>query len=531
MRRGNLLQFRSLPFGGLSIRQKLLLVITGLLSLSAVLSLLLHLDASQKASRKYEVAVEEIVERLSESGLISTTTAAGSGLPSSESLSPIDGSGSSLGAGSLGSGMGDQELSSDVFVPTVHHGPEGMTVTLEHRLDEISVFDDPVPVDPLDTQAVIPPPKSRVIAELRDPIEATREESLPREIGIAGAVLLVGFVLTWLVASRLTRPIKTLRSKMDAVARGELDEVSSSRSGSASKSSSRDELSQMTTAFDTMVESLREKRAIEKKIFQAERLSALGDLAAGVAHDVRNPLNTIGLSLSHLRDQCSPSDVERRESFERILDDVKGELGRLNDLVHNFLSLARDGGSDGQEGTETCELRLLVDECLRLVRKQAQSQDIVLREYLTDVGTLEVNSLELRRAVTNVVLNALQALESGGDIVVRLSSCAGGVVLEISDNGRGMTADELDKAFLPYYTTRPEGTGLGLPLARGVVEAHGGTLTIRSESGRGTTVEIILPRARPASAKPAPQSHSSASQRPSAARGEFTTSAIDEESR
>ncbi len=338
---------------------------------------------------------------------------------------------------------------------------------------------------------VIPPARieSVLVDDLRDPLEAVRKESLPRELLIAGSVFLVGLAMVWLLAGRLTGPITDLTRKMERVRKGDLKV--------RVRPTTEDEVGQMASTFNSMVESLRDKRELEQKIFQTERLSAMGTLAAGVAHDIRNPLNTVGLTLAHLGERYAPSDPRERERFCRYMDDVRTELGRLNQRVRDFLSMAHpDRGEIVQ-----CELDDLVTECLRLFRKEAESMGVTVEANLDSVEPVRLNPQQFRGALTNVVLNALRAMEaSGGELKVSLFSRWGEngrvpgseIVLRIADNGCGIAPADLDKIFLPYFTTREDGTGLGLPIARSVVEASGGRLEVESRAGEGTQVDIIF---------------------------------------
>jgi len=261
-----------------------------------------------------------------------------------------------------------------------------------------------------------------------------------------------------------------------------------------------DEVREMSLAFNSMVDSLREKREIEQSMFRAERLTAMGNLAAGVAHDIRNPLNTIGLTLGHLRDQYAPGEGGQREGFLRHVDDMKNELGRLNELVKNFLSLAQPDRGENV----SCDLREIVEDCLRLFSKEAESQGVKIENRLEETKPLLLNPRQIRGAVTNILINALRSMEAeGGRLIVSLSrrseggdageSPKGEILLHIADTGCGIEPENLEKIFLPYFTTRADGTGLGLPVARSAVEAAGGRIEVRSRPGEGTEVDLVFP--------------------------------------
>ena len=465
----------------LSIRTKLLLVMTGLLVVSTGLSFLLHLREGRRIRGELESVVQEVVERL-----IDETRPGGF-------LSP--------------SGRLAWEM--ERLIADYDFGPQ-WSVRLQRRPDSSWFEDGPLAFSMRDD--VIPPAslETVLVEDLRDPIEAARKESLPRELLIAGSVLLVGLGLCGLIAARLTGPVKDLTRRMELVAGGDLPAQRGERPDPGAASAhdpTRDEIRQMSLAFSTMVERLREKRELEKKMFQAERLSAMGNLAAGVAHDIRNPLNTIGLNLEHLGDRFAPADPVERRRFLSHMDDIKGELRRLNELVRSFLSLARPDRGE----KVACDLRDLTRDTLRLFRKEAESRGVRVTMDLEDVGPLGIDPQQIRGALTNLVLNGLGAMhddEAGGELRVELfrrpraEHPAGGdakdrggdeVVLRIADTGPGIEPEHLEKVFLPYFTTREDGTGLGLPIARRAVEANGGRIDLRSRPGEGTKVDVVLP--------------------------------------
>jgi signal transduction histidine kinase len=480
----------------MSIRTKLLLVITALLGLSVLLSFVLHRAESERIRDELHRVVNSVFDNLKGER---TADAGGSEPPVAQG--PLE-----IGGRELVFGPTDDGLR----VRLLRSGREGLTLLLETSAYPGASFDELHDLEALEPTSVLPARSvDRVRMELQDPIDAARRRSLPREVVISGAVLLVGLALTWLVAGRLSRPLRELRGKMEAVAGGDLDRVELPRA----EAPGRDELRQMDAAFRAMVEGLREKRDLETKVFQTERLAALGNLAAGVAHDIRNPLNTIGLTLAHLREKYLPSDPALRSGFLRHLDDLKGELERLNALVRSFLSLAHPDRAE----KHPCRLRELVEETLSLFRKEAESKGVEVVADLDDVGPLLLSPAQVRRAFTNVLVNALQALApSGGRVVVGLwrtsplrgdgdavpSIAEGGeAVLSVADDGPGISPEHLDKVFLPYFTTRSEGTGLGLPIAKGAVEANGGRIELRrgfrGDGSRGTTVEIAFPLPMP----------------------------------
>ena len=446
---------------------------TGLLVGSTALSVFLHLRESDRFHTAFEEAVRKIVQAVAREHA----------------------------PGGVFGPRSNPLIELEQFVPRYEFGPNGVSIRLEKRT---YLLDDPQLFPEVD---VIPP--EAIEATLLDnflvPSQVARNESVPRAMLIASAVILAGVGVVGLLVGRMTRPVHRLTERMELVAAGDL----TARMDSPDRPG-RDEFDKMAVAFNSMLESLREKRELERQIFRAERLSSMGTLAAGVAHDIRNPLNTIGLTLGHLGEQFAPEGEEHRRRFQAHLDDVRGELDRLNDLVKDFLSLAHP---DRGEKTP-CDLAELVEDTTRLFRKEAESKDVAVELDLADVPPVVVHPQQIRGAITNVVVNALASMEeSGGHLQVGLAvRTAGGVssysalassdqarevVLSVRDTGVGIEPEDLERVFLPYFTTREDGTGLGLPVARTAVEANGGRLEITSRAGAGTTVELIFDEATP----------------------------------
>jgi two-component system sensor histidine kinase HydH len=232
-------------------------------------------------------------------------------------------------------------------------------------------------------------------------------------------------------------------------------------------------------------------RKMEKEVKQKERLSLLGDTAASVAHEVRNPLNAISMAAQRLEaEYASMKGMEDAKKFSRILRD---EVGRLDGIVGQFLSLARPS----EVKLEQADLNRLVEETVTLVSEEADSISVKVETHLGEIPEVMLDHDEMKKAVINILRNALEATGEGG--AVRVSTIYDGnfVALEITDSGKGMSQEEMSSAFQPYFTTKKGGTGLGLSIAQRVVADHGGRIDVESSPGRGTIFTILL---RPPSA-------------------------------
>jgi len=300
-------------------------------------------------------------------------------------------------------------------------------------------------------------------------------------------VFLIGIALAWFLGVRVTRPVDEVVHGFQRLAEGEFDARVPERPG--------EEFGHLGRQFNAMVERLTEGRELERELSQRERIQHMGDLAAGVAHDVRNPLNAIHLNIGQIRDEFVPAEERSRERFLRFTSDVQREVERLNQLVTNFLSLARPAAREA----EPVDPNELADELFRLLRKEATGREVELALELSEgLPPCSWNRQEMKSAFLNIAINALQALaEKGGHLVISTARRTGRhgeeLVVAFSDDGPGIPPEDLERVFVPYYTTRMGGTGLGMAIARRTAERHGGRLELRSAVGEGTTVSFLFP--------------------------------------
>jgi signal transduction histidine kinase len=228
---------------------------------------------------------------------------------------------------------------------------------------------------------------------------------------------------------------------------------------------------------------------------RAETYAEFAALVGGLAHEIRNPLSTIRLNMELLAEDFETTDPEsptkqRDRRAKAKIDLVRQECDRLQKLLGDFLDFARQESLTPEPGSLNVEVEQLLD----FFAPQARDGGVEIVRYLDpELPTVRLDRETFRSAVLNLLLNAVQALEGGGQLVVRTRPSGLGVVLELIDTGPGMDAETLAKVFRAFYTTKQGGSGLGLPTARKIVEAHGGTIDIESAPGRGTKVTIWLP--------------------------------------
>jgi signal transduction histidine kinase len=217
-------------------------------------------------------------------------------------------------------------------------------------------------------------------------------------------------------------------------------------------------------------------------------------LAAGVAHEVRNPLNSVQINLSILEQELTELVADRQAHVFAVLAKIAGEIKRLDDFVAEFLRFARPP----RLNAEWLPVRPLLTDLATFISPECSKKGVALDLDLGGPEAAWVDGFQLKQSVLNLVLNGLQATPAGGHVVVRTSGDERCLVVAVSDDGEGMSPEAAEKAFTPFFTTRPEGTGLGLPLVRRIVEQHGGSVAIASAPGRGTTVTLAFPApARP----------------------------------
>lgn len=231
------------------------------------------------------------------------------------------------------------------------------------------------------------------------------------------------------------------------------------------------------------------ERAVATQEAEARHWQAIGEMAATVAHEVRNPLNTIGMAAQRLEREFEISE-EDQEDFEELTSVMKSEADRVGVVVKEFLELGRPLNLDLKSlpGGEA------VLEAARPLQLRAEQEDKHLIVECDYDGDLRVDKHRLAQIVGNLVGNALDAVEKGGTVKVCLDTLGDDVRLLVEDDGEGMGAETLERVQQPFVTMKVRGTGLGLPLSRRLVEAHGGRLVFSSTSGEGTRAEVLLPR-------------------------------------
>jgi len=239
-----------------------------------------------------------------------------------------------------------------------------------------------------------------------------------------------------------------------------------------------------------LVESERRQRAklkeAQEELIQANKFKVLGELASGMAHEIRNPLGSIQGSLEILKEDYKEGD--KKAEFLNILFK---EIKRLNRVVTDFLSYARPS----KPALVSCDLNQLIQESLSIVKPEADKKQIALSTYFnTKLPQIQADLSQLKQAFLNLLLNSLQAFDTAGEISVSSEVNHGWITVEIKDSGPGISPENLPKVFIPFFTTKKEGVGLGLGIVERIIQNHQGKITVESQTGKGTVFTIKLPQ-------------------------------------
>ena len=316
-----------------------------------------------------------------------------------------------------------------------------------------------------------------------DKSEAARRAA--RSLLVTLAVLSMTTLITFFLVWRFTRPIANLSDAARRVADGDLcvrvpDEHR------------QDEMGQLAQRFNEMTAELEKSKELEAQLQQAEKSAVIGRLGSAIAHEIRNPLNYINLTLDHLRSKFAPEEPEKRETFEKLTSQLKAEVARINQQISDFLNYSRPAKAD----LKPTDVRTVIDDSLRIIEAQASENGI-------KVGVVEHENVPkilgdpefLRSVFNNLMINAVQAMEkSGGRLNIKITPDENQsfVRIEIADTGNGIPEENLSKIFEPYFSTKETGTGLGLAIVQKIVDIHHGTIEVESKMGEGTRFTVRL---------------------------------------
>ncbi len=318
-------------------------------------------------------------------------------------------------------------------------------------------------------------------------LDKTHERQRVILVAAAGAVAICTAMLVAL-AMLIQRPLVEFQEKIARVRDGDLT-VSVSFAGRT------DEIGQLGRDFNQMVRQMRQSREQVEQLHRtqmtrAEHLATLGELAAGLAHEIRNPLAGIAGVI-----EIIGRDLPEKSPAREVLQEVQHEVLHIKRILSDLLDYARPKAPDFR----LTDLNITVEHAVALARQQTLSRPIEIELRRADgLPPVEHDTAQIQQVLLNLLLNAIQAIPSEGRVTVALESRGGFAHITVSDTGRGIAPEHLPSIFRPFFTTKGTGTGLGLSLARRIVESHGGRLEVSSQLGKGSEFSAWLPLRRPA---------------------------------
>jgi two-component system NtrC family sensor kinase len=321
-------------------------------------------------------------------------------------------------------------------------------------------------------------------------LEGKYVEVRRRTVIVFLAITLVGSLLalslSHFLSQRLSGSVKLLVAGAEQLACGNLDQRVEVRSG--------DEFQELAETFNAMAEALKArdeqlKEQATRKVMESERLAMVGQLAAGVAHEINNPLTGI-VTYSQLLLEKAPGEGSTRSSLQKIVT----QANRCRKIVRGLLDFSRQSKPDERP----CNVNTVLQECLALVANQALFQNIdVVRNLAENLPPVPMDPSQIQQVFLNLIINAAEATTGPGRLTLttRMASSGKSVEVAFADTGCGIRQEDLERIFEPFFTTKGtrRGTGLGLAISYGIVKEHHGTIAVQSEVGKGTTFVVSLP--------------------------------------
>jgi signal transduction histidine kinase len=310
--------------------------------------------------------------------------------------------------------------------------------------------------------------------------DLVRLESSLWNIGVAVAAtgILLGLGLAWWATARVTRPVRRLAESAGKVAAGNW--------GATVDATAADEIGQLARAFNRMTQELTAQR---ERLVQAERVAAWRELARRLAHELKNPLFPLQITVENMKRARERYPEQFDEVFNEGTQTLLAELSNLKQIIGRFSDFAKMPAPE----MHAVSLNDLATESVRLFGPQLEQAGVrAALELDPTTRPVGADPEQISRALRNLILNAIDAMPGGGVLTVRSLALQGGVRLEVADTGTGLTPEECERLFTPYYTTKTHGTGLGLAIVQSVVSDHKGRISVESAPGKGTTFRIEL---------------------------------------
>jgi two-component system NtrC family sensor kinase len=332
---------------------------------------------------------------------------------------------------------------------------------------------------------------SREIRRFRSQVDRAAGRSESRALLVisvaTGIALIIALMVMALVAYTL-RPLRRLREGVRRVAAGDFAEV---------EVNTGDELGELATEFNRMSASLAERdRLLTKqhyKLLRSERLATVGKMSSHIAHEIRNPLSSIGLNTELLEEELSAASEAGNDSqseSKALIAAIRTEVDRLAGVTEQYLRFARLPKPE----MESTDVNSLVTDLTSFMDQEFSAQDIGVRIQLAEtLPDVRMDRDQMRQAILNLLRNAMEATEADGTVGIETGLQDNMVFIQISDDGPGIDAENIEKIFDPFFTTKPSGTGLGLPLVHHVIRDHGGDIQVESTPPNGAQFTLLLP--------------------------------------
>jgi len=297
---------------------------------------------------------------------------------------------------------------------------------------------------------------------------------------VFGLTIVTGMLLSFYIAKGISKPILRLANVSNNIANGKLNDDLESPGCT--------EVKVLTESFKKMQTEILEH---EEEKTRSESVEITKRLAAGIAHEIKNPINTVGLIVDYLQTNLSPEDPKKRYEFYKLSENIKGELKRINKMVEGFLRLTKPDIFNFEKDN----INNIIKDSVSAHEPEIIKYNIKLKLKLSNnIPKIKVDKEKFKQVFSNLIINAVEAMPRGGEIFISTSKIdPDNVKIQIDDNGIGIPSENINKIFNPYYTTKKQGFGIGLPLVHNIVCRHNGKINVKSIKGKGTNFTLILP--------------------------------------
>lgn len=307
------------------------------------------------------------------------------------------------------------------------------------------------------------------------------QTSALRRIVAASIIFGIGIILAVFLAGRYTKPIEEVVNAAKRVALGDLNQEL--------RTNRKDEIGDLAKSFNYMIRKLQEERELTEKLRKAEHLAGIGQFAQNIAHEIKNPLNFVNLSIDHIKTVSRPSDPNTVEKFDSLISNMKGEIQRVSRFAESFLEYGRPFELNRRE----TNIRKIIEDVIELVSVKALQEHIRIRKEFESLPALFIDPEFIKTCIYNIIINAFETMQRGGVLTIMTRKADSKFYLSVKDTGIGVPQDKMSKVFEPYFTTKNSGLGLGLAFTKRIVEEHGGKVAFESAEGKGSIFTIILP--------------------------------------